>query len=525
MRRRTFLTVAVLSTIGVPARAATRGGTLVFGRQTDCIYLDPVHTAQNADIWVSLNLYDTLTQPTDDGKNVTPGLASSWQVSQDGTAMTFKLRPNLKFADGSPLTVEDVKWSLERAADKATGGEFQFLLASIAGVDTQGDDTVILHLKHPDPTMLQALATFNAGIVPSKLIMAEPGATLDDKSKSFAQHPVGSGPFTLKSWNRNSEMVMTRNPYYWKQGADGKPLPYLDNVRYVIIPDDATRILKLKAGEVDVAEFIPYSRVAELKSNSRLNMVLFPAAQVNYFTINNRPTLKDGTKNPLNDVRVRQALNHATDKQALIQVVTYGIGTPEQSFMPMSTPLSYGTGPLYPYDLTKAKALLGQSDWAHGFDITLFTIAGNADDVAKATALQQMWAPLGVRLKVEQMESATRLARYNAADFQMLTSLWTNDINDPNEITSLFCYYPTIQNRHSGWDDPVIDKLFVDSQQELDPVKRAAQYKEIQERYFAAAPIIFGFEVPYPVAMAKKVKDFVQIPLGNNLFAGTYLKS
>jgi len=523
MRRRTFLTVTLLSTLGLPARAATRGGTLVFGRQTDCIYMDPAHTAQNADIWVSLNLYDTLTQPTNDGKTVVPGLASSWEVSQDGKTMTFRLRPNLKFADGSPLTVDDVKWSLERAANKDTGGEFQFLLASIEGVDTSGNDSVVLRLKHPDPTMLQALATFNAGIVPSKLIMAEPGSTLDEKSKSFAQHPVGSGPFTLKSWSRNSEMVMTRNPYYWRPGADGRPLPYLDNVKYVIIPDDATRILKLKAGEIDAAEFIPYSRVEELKADPRLNMVLFPAAQVHYFTVNNRPTLKDGTKNPLSDVRVRQALNYATDKQALIQVVTYGIGTPEQSFMPMSTPMAYGNGPLYPFDLAKAKELLSQSDWAHGFEVTLYTIAGNADDVARATALQQMWAPLGVRLKVQQMESATRLARYNAADFQMLTSLWTNDINDPNEITSLFCYYPTIQNRRSGWDDPVMDKLFLESQQELDSATRAAQYREIQERYFDRAPIIFGYEIPYPVAMAKKVRDFVQIPLGNNLFVGTYL--
>jgi peptide/nickel transport system substrate-binding protein len=525
MRRRTFLTVTLLSTVGLPARAGTRGGTLVYGRQTDCIYLDPVHTAQNADIWVSLNLYDTLTQPTNDGKNVVPGLASSWETSQDGKVMTFKLRPNLKFADGSPLTVDDVKWSLERAADKETGGQFQFLLASIESVETQGPETVILRLRHPDPTMLQALATFNAGIVPSKLIMAEPGATLDDKSKSFARHPVGSGPFTMKSWSRNSEMVMTRNPHYWKLGSDGQSLPYLDDVRYVIIPDDATRILKLRAGEIDAAEFIPYSRVAELKADSQLNMVLFPAAQVHYFTMNNRPTLKNGTKNPLSDQRVRQALNYATDKQALIKVVTYGIGTPEQSFMPISTPLSYSNGPLYPYDLNKAKELLSQSDWAHGFEITLYTIAGNVDDVAKATALQQMWAPLGARLKVEQMESATRLARYNAADFQMLTSLWTNDINDPNEIASLFCYYPTIQNRHSGWDDPAMDQLFLESQQELDPAKRAAQYKDIQERYFARAPIIFGYEVPYPVAMAKKVKDFVQIPLGNNLFVGTYLSS
>jgi peptide/nickel transport system substrate-binding protein len=166
MQRRTFLTVTLLAATGVPAWAATRGGTLVYGRQTDCIYLDPVHTAQNADIWVSLNLYDTLTQPADDGKSVVPGLASSWDVSQDGKTMTFKLRPDLKFADGSPLTADDVKWSLERAADKATGGEFQFLLASIAGVDAPGDGSVIVRLKRPDPALLQALPRSTQGSCP-----------------------------------------------------------------------------------------------------------------------------------------------------------------------------------------------------------------------------------------------------------------------------------------------------------------------------------------------------------------------
>ena len=516
-------TVALVALAAGSPGFAQSQDTVVIGLDVDAGTLDPRLTRDTSAYRTADLIYSGLVHITPELRPV-PDLAESWE-SPDPKTFIFKLRPNLKFADGSSLTVDDVKWSLERAANKQTGGQFQFLLASIEGVETQGADGVVLRLKHPDPTMLQALATFNAGIVPSKLIMAEPGTTLDDKSKSFAQHPIGSGPFTMKSWSRNSEMVMMRNPYYWKLGSDGQPLPYLDDIRYVIIPDDATRILKLKAGEIDAAEFIPYSRVAELKADPRLNMVLFPAAQVHYFTMNNRPTLKDGTKNPLSDQRVRQALNYATDKQALIQVVTYGIGTPEQSFMPMSTPLSYGDGPLFTYNLNKARELLAQSDWAHGFDMTLYTIAGNVDDVAKATALQQMWAPLGVRLRVEQMESATRLAHYNAADFQMLTSLWTNDINDPNEITSLFCYYPTIQNRHSGWDDPVMDQLFLDSQQELDPAKRAALYKEIQERYVARAPIIFGYEIPYPVAMAKKVKDFVQIPLGNNLFVGTYLSS
>ena len=514
---------AVLLAAALPAEAATRGGTLVFGRAIESQYLDPVHTAQNADIWLALNLYDTLLQPSEDGKGIEPGLAQSWKVSDDGKTITFTLRPGLKFSDGSALSPGDVKWSLDRARTKETGGEFQSLLASIGGIDISGDDTVVLHMAHADPVILQALATFNAGIMPEKLLMAAPGADLEEKSKAFADHPVGSGPFLLTSWKRNTEMVMSRNPFYWKAAPDGGKLPYLDAIRFVIIPDDATRILKLRAGELDIAEFVPYSRVAELKADPKLNMVLFPAAQVNYFAFNNRPALKDGTKNPLGDVRVRQALNYATDKDALIQVVTYGAGTPEHSFMPMSTPLSFDAGALYPYDPAKAKALLTEAGYPNGFDVTCMVLAGSADDAAKVATLQQLWSQVGVKLKVEQLESATRLAKYNGADFQMRTSLWTNDINDPSEITNIFAYYPTRQNNRSGWDDKRIDELFEQSQGELDPAKRAAEYKEIQQRYNEAAPIVFAFEVPYPIAMLKKVHDFVQIPLGNNIFVNTYL--
>lgn len=517
------LSAALMLSSAFGAQAATRGGTLVFGRAIESQYLDPVHTAQNADIWLSLNLYDTLLLAGSDGKGgVKPGLATGYKVSDDGKTVTLTMRPDIKFADGSPIEVSDVKWSLDRARAKATGGEFGFLLSSIGSIDVQAPDQVVLHMAHPDPVIIQALATFNAGIMPEKLVMAAPGVDLEEKSKNFADHPIGSGPFVLQSWTRNTEMVMVPNKYYWQAAPDGKKLPYLDAIKFQIIPDDATRILKLRAGEIDIAEFVPYSRVAELKADSKLNMVLFPAAQVNYFALNARPTLKDGSKNPLGDPRVRQALNYATNKEALIQVVSYGTGVPQHSYMPMSTPLSYGPQPLYPYDLAKAKSLLQEAGYPNGFDVTCMVLAGSADDAAKLATLQQFWAQVGVKLKPETLDAATRLARYNAADFQMRASLWTNDINDPNEITSIFAYYATRQNNRSGWDDKRIDELFDQSQEELDPVKRAAQYKEIQERYAAAAPIIFAMEVPYPVAISKKVHDFVQIPLGNNIFVDTW---
>lgn len=511
--------------LGVDARAATRGGTLTFARAVDSNYLDPVKTEQNADIWISLNIYETLIQPSPDGKDLVPALAESWSMGGDGKTITLKLRPGLKFGDGSPIEVADVKWSLDRARSKEDGGDFAFMLAAIADIATPAPDTVVITLGRPDPTILQALATFNAGIMPSKLLLAAPGADLTAKSKSFAEKPVGSGPFMMGSWTRNSEMVLVRNPHYWRKGADGQSLPYLDRIRFLIIPDDATRILKLKAGEIDATEFVPFSRVAELKADRKLNMVLFPSAKVIYLNMNVRPTFKDGSKNPMADVRVRQALNHATDKRGINQVMSYGAGTPSPTFMPISTPLAWGDKEPYPYDIAKAKKLMADAGYAGGFEVSCMALAGNVDDVAQLSALQQMWSQIGVRLKIEQLESASRLARFRATDYQMRTSLWTNDINDPSQITSYFAYFPTIQSNRSGWQSKEVDALFERSQSELDVAARAELYKKIQQIYIDEAPIVFLLNVPYPVAMSAKVKDFLQIPLGNNIFVNTYIEA
>jgi peptide/nickel transport system substrate-binding protein len=521
-----FAALSAVSLPGTRANAApVRGGTLTFARAADSTYLDPVKTELNADIWISLNIYDTLLMPSIDGKKLEPGLASSYTMSADGKTVTLKLRAGVKFGDGSAMQVSDVKWSLDRARNKEQGGDFAFLLESIAGIETPAADTIVINLAHPDPAILEALATFNAGIMPEKLFMAAAGADIDAKAKTFAEKPVGSGPFMMGTWTRNSEMVLVRNPHYWKQAPDGKNLPYLDRVRFLIMPDDATRILKLKAGEIDATEFVPFSRVAELKADKKLNMMLYPSAKVVYFNMNVRPTYKDGSKNPTADVRVRQALNYATDKDGINQVMSYGAGKASESFMPMSTPLASGKGAPYPYDPAKAKKLLAEAGYPNGFEISCLALAGNVDDVAQLSAVQQMWSQVGVKLKIEQLESASRLARFKSGEYQMRTSLWTNDINDPNEITSYFAFFPTVQSNRSGWRNEKVEALFTASQSELDPAKRAAQYKELQEIYVTEAPIVFLLEVPYPVALSTKVKDFMQIPLGNNIFANAYIEA
>jgi peptide/nickel transport system substrate-binding protein len=505
-----------------PVAAVERGGDLTFGRNADSLLLDPVWNDANVDIWIFTNLYDTLIRSSPDGKGLEPGLATEWAVSDDGSEVTLTLREGVKFADGSAMTAEDVKWSLDRARNPENG-IWNGLIASIDSVEIADPGTIVLKLKNPDPTIIPALAVFNTAIMPKALYEAEPGATDAEKAESFAQHPVGTGPFLFESWDRGSRMHLVRNPHHWEMGEDGQPLPYLDSVTFEIIPDDATRILKVQSGELGGAEFIPFARVAELDADPNIDMQLFPGTRVTYMTMNVRPQLSDGTPNPLSDVKVRQALNHAVDKDAIVQIVTYGVGTPAQSYMSSTTPMSRLQGQPYPYDLEKAKALLGETEWADGFEVSILALAGSADEIAIDSAVQQMWSQLGVKLNIEQVDNATRTEHYRAGDFQMRNSSWTNDINDPSQITSYMAYYPLIESVHSGWNVPEVNQLFEQSQQELDPQARAAQYERIQEIHTSEAPVVYLYETPYPVALQESVEGFHQIPLGNNIFARTWI--
>jgi peptide/nickel transport system substrate-binding protein len=516
-----FASLASVSLSATAQAAPVRGGRLVFGRYADSLFLDPVLNDANVDIWVMTNLYDTMLQPTKDGLGVQPGLASKWELQDGGKTVVLTLREGVKFADGTPLQATDVKWSLDRARNPKNG-PWTDLVGSITDVMITSPGTVTLKLKVPDPSILAALATFNTAILPQKLFEAAPGATDEEKAKAYAEKPVGTGPFVLTEWKRGVSMKLSRNKFYWKQGEDGQALPYVDEVEFQIIPDDSTRMLKLKAGELQGTEFVPYTRVKELQADANLRMELWPSTRVAYLTLNCRPTLKDGTANPLANEKVRQALNYAVNKDAVIAIVTQGLGVPMTSFMSRTTPLHHKQD-LYKYDVAKAKALLAEAGFAAGFETSSLMVAGNQDGLNILTTIQQMWAAIGVKLKIEPVDNATLTKRYRAEDFTMRTAAWTNDIADPGQITSYFAFYPNIGSLHSGWQDKRLDALYLASQEEVDLTKRTAQYKEIQEIYCASAPIVFLYETPYPVAFRKNVQGFVQIPLGNNLFEGAYV--
>ncbi|MEF2071164.1 ABC transporter substrate-binding protein [Consotaella aegiceratis] len=515
------LAATLLLGVSSAAMAVERGGVMTYGRYADSLFLDPVLNDANVDIWILSNLYDTLILPTDDGKDLKPGLATDWAVSDDGLSVDLTLRDGIKFSDGTPITPEDVIWSLKRAANP-DNGIWNFLLVAVDDVVAKGDNGVTIKLKHPDPAILPALTVFNSAIMPEKQFEASEGETDADKAKAFSEHPVGSGPFVLESWDRGSTMKLVKNDYYWDKGEDGEALPYLDGVTFELLPDDATRILKLQSGEIDGAELIPYARVDELKAAEGIKMEMFPSTRVQYITMNVRPEL-NGQDNPLSNEKVRQALNYATNKQAIIQIVTHGVGTPLTSYMSTATPLHSGDEPLYPYDLDKAKSLMEEAGFADGFSTSILVLAGNQDEIGISTALQQMWSQIGVKLEIQQVDNPTRTDQYRNGTFTMRVAAWTDDIADPNEITSYFAYSPTIDAIHSGWKSEEADKLFEASQKETDPEKRAEEYARIQEIFNTTGPTIPLYETPYPVALRDTVEGFNQIPLGNNIFVRAWL--
>ncbi len=515
--------LATLSTAGPAAAAPVRGGRMIYARYADSLELDPVWTDANVDIWISSSIYDTLLLPTPDGLGIRAGLATAWPLSDGGTTVTLTLRDGVKFSDGTPLKASDVKFSLDRARDPQNG-PWAAMLGSIDSVTATEPASVVLKLKRPDPTLTAALAMFNTGILPQAKYEATEGKDDKERAEKFAEHPLGTGPFMLAEWSRNTRMLLKRNPYYWGKAPDGGALPYLDEVEFQIIPDDATRLLKLKAGEVHGCEFIPFSRVKELQADPNLRMELWPSTSVTNLGIFCAEKLKDGTANPLSNQKFRQALNYAVNKEAIIAITTQGLGKQLSTFMSSATPLALTGKPAYPYDLAKAKALMAESGIPQGTTVTAQMVSGNQNALNNLTTIQQMWSQIGVKLNIVQFDNPTRTARLRAEDYQLNVGGWTDDIADPSEMASYYAYYPTVHCVHTQWQDARVNELYEASQKELDIDKRRALYKELQERFIEAAPIIFLYEVPYPVAFRKNVKGFVQIPLGNNYFEQAYVE-
>ena len=441
----------------------------------------------NATLFVLINLYDSLLKTSKDGQSVEPALATKWETSADGLTWTFTLR-EAKFSDGTVMTAKDVKASVDacRMGAKTQWKETYKAIKDTVAVD---DKTFRVVLAQPHAPLLAELAMWTAAVMPADFAVAV------DKDGTDASKTRGTGAYLCEGWKKGDPIILKKNPYHWK------PNNGPDEVRIEYIADDNSRLLKLQGGEVDVIDFVPLSQLASLGMQ--------PNIQAKAFTIQQLSTLgMNVTKAPLDDKKVRQALNYALDKESILKTVYFGQAQFQNSPIPPGT-FWDKTLPGYPFNLDKAKALMADSSGAKGFTLELSLPSGSSVSQQIATIAKDQWAKIGVTVNIQNLE--TSVLRQNRKDSKLMMSPggWTNDMNDPTEVCNYIMRGGELPFAgYTFYNNPMLNDKITAADLEQDPKKREVLYSEVQKIYLDDAPQVFISYPPATAAWQKYVEGF-----------------
>ncbi|MEN8040159.1 MAG: ABC transporter substrate-binding protein [Actinomycetota bacterium] len=465
-------------------------GDLVVGRVGDIDILDP-HLATAFQSVRTLDLvYDGLLT-LDADLAVGPGLAESWEFSDDGLTLTMSLQEGVTFHDGSAFDSEDVAASLNRVLDEETGAVVRANLLAITDIATPDANTVVLTLANVDASILTSLADVNAAILSSDAIAA---GTVD-------REPNGTGAFAWNEWKQGSSVTLTANEGYWGDG------PYVASLEFRIIPDENSVLAGMKAGEVHVGVLTDPAVV--LQAGDPLTVHRTPALAYHALMMNS-------SREPLSDQKVRQAISCAIDRQQVIDTAALGEG---EVTGPITIPAYRSSTAGLPCggerDIDTAKDLLAQAGYADGFTLNTIVIAlETLTAIAEGENLAAQLAEVGITLELEILETGTYVDRWLAADFDAAVALNSGKA-DPHQLYAR--YWPSTGNLNgvASYNSPMLDELFAAGQVETDPAVRVGIYDQISEELQAQSPWIWvftGFE--YRVA-TDAVSGFVPMPNGS----------
>ncbi|MGL6020490.1 MAG: ABC transporter substrate-binding protein [Gibbsiella quercinecans] len=494
MKRKPYQTVAagLLLALCLASEAAQAAGILSIGRRDDSTTFDPIKSAQNADNWVFSNVFDPLVRVDKMGTKLEPGLAESWSISDDGKVYTFKIR-DAKFSDGSPVTASDAAFSLLRIRDNEES-LWRDSYSIIATAQAKDPHTLVITLKSPSAPFLSQLALPNASVISEKAMKAE-------GEEAFAEKPLGSGAFSVKEWVRGERVSLVKNPYFWQ--ADRVSL---DGVEWLTLPDDNTRMLKVQAGELDAALNVPFSRIASLQKDANLTVELNPSTREDHLLINH-------SHGALGKVEVRQALDFAIDKDAIVKTVTFGYGQVANSYIPAGALYHYADNLRRPYDPEKARQMLAA---AGASDLTLKYLVNAGDEVDEqiAVLLQQQLAKAGVKVNLQKVDPSQSWDMLIAGDYDISVMYWTNDILDPDQKTTFTLGHDANMNYMTRYHNDQVKALVSAARVEMDAKKREQMYIDLQKMAKADVNWIDLYYSPYRNVSRKNIKGFYQNPLG-----------
>ncbi|WP_281685127.1 ABC transporter substrate-binding protein [Thalassobaculum salexigens] len=482
--RRMLVVAAAFGAFGATAAAQTPPGVLIVAQIAEPKSLDPHAVTAVNDFRILMNVYDGLVRYKPGSLEVEPALAESWTVSDDGTVYTFTLRDGVTFHDGSALDAEAVKFNFDRMLDEShpfhDTGPFplSFFFGSVDSVEAPDPKTVVFRLKEPYAPFLSNLA------YPTGLIVSP--AAVEEHGEDFGRNPSGTGPFKFVEWESNAKVVVEANPDYWGGAPDLKAVVFRP------ITDANTRVAEMLSGGIDVMVEVPPDNLSTFADDASYT-VFEQAGPHLWFLILNA---KEG---PMADRKVRQAVNYAIDKKALVENVLQGTAAIAAGPTPPAFAWAYNEAlEPYPHDPEKAKALLKEAG-AEGASLTFYVTEGGSgmlDPIAMGSAIQADLAEVGLDVTIETYEWNTFLGKVNPGlegKADMAEMAWMT--NDPDTLPYLALRtdaFPDKGGFNSGYySNPKVDTLLEDARKATDQAERARLYKEMQEIVHEDAPWAF----------------------------------
>jgi peptide/nickel transport system substrate-binding protein len=422
--------------------------------------LDPIASTNSGNIETFGQLYSRLLRRDENGE-LQPGLAERWEISPDGMEYTFHLR-QARFSDNSPLTADDVVFSLLRMRDDPAAS-YSLSVASIKMARALDDHTVRVTLIAPNAPFLDALEICFLGIV-SKSDVERRGS-----QAAFAEQPVTSGPYRVVRWRPGDRIVLEANPYYWRESY-----PRNSGAELIEVPDVNTRLAMLQAGEVDAVKGILWSQAAPLEASGLARVPEEPSTLIRVIALNHgRP--------PFDDIRVRQAAVLALDLGLITEVYARGRATLANTTMPAALLYHDDDYPGWPYDPGKARQLLEEAG-AIGAEVELYIQAPDVVLDFLAVVLQAYWGAVGLNARIQKADQALGELLSENGDYDAWISWWYNENLDP-DLASRWAVCGTCGNHsyYTFYQNDEVDRLVTEGAQTLDPAKRRDIYHRIQQ--------------------------------------------
>ncbi len=491
--------------------------TLVFGRGGDSTSLDPITTTEGESFKVTVNIFDTLLTYGKQDTTLQPGLAEKWEASSDGLSYTFTLKKGVKFHDGTDFNAEAVVFNFNRWMN---GDADQFPYYSMFGGYKKDEGHVIKEVKAVDESTVQFTlkrpqATFLKNIAMSCFGIASPTAVEKDGDK-FRENPVGTGPYKFKE-KANDKIVIEKNEDYYVDGE-----PKLKTIIFRTIPDNSARLNALTSGEIDLMDGVNPSDLETIKGNSNIQAIERPSMNVGYLGFN-------VTKKPFDNPKVRQALSHAVDKQAIIDAFYLGMAKPAKNPLPDSVEGYNDEIQDYEFDLEKAKALLKEAGYPDGFKMDLWAMPVPRPYIPEgkkiAEAIQANFEKIGVKAEIQTVEWATYLEKAAAGEFPAYMLGWTGDNGDPdNFIYTLLDKDSIGSNNYSYYSNDKLHDILIEAQTIVDQEKRNVLYKQAQEIIHEDAPWIPLVHSTPLLAASADLTGLVPHPTGSDILKNVEFK-